>query len=976
MPKNALCSATIVTAFGLSALMAQPASASEEVLLDNVRQLTFEGRRAGEGYFNADGTKMIFQSERNPENPFYQIYLMDLETGDVDQLSPGHGRTTCAWVHPSERWALYSSTHEDPRAQDYMVAELQERASGKQKRYSWNYDPAYEIYAQDLSTGARVNLTNVVGYDAEGSYSPDGDWIAFASNRRAYLGDMTEAEAKLFEHDQAAMMDIYLMRADGTQVERLTTALGYDGGPFFSADGKFITWRRFSENGASAEIYTMDLATRAEKRLTHMGHMSWAPYFHPSGDYLIFASNQQGYANFELFLVDAGGMREPVRVTYTDGFDGLPVFSPDGQKLSWTSKRTANNTSQIFWADWNDAKARELLGLNVSAAVTAVAPQTDTLAGTTAAIRAADVKRHVAALAADDMEGRLTGTPGEVRATAYVKDAFEHLGLVPAGDGGGWYQAFPFTAGARLGTGNALSVEGVSKTPVLDQDWRPLALSRNGNVGAADVVFVGYGLKAPGTGEIPDYDSYGDLDVTGKWVMMLRFQPQDVAPERRRHWLHYSDLAYKASVAKGLGAKGVIFVSGPHAKTKQKLIDLNRDTATAGTSLAGISISDDLADRMLKASGQSLGALQSALDKGDAVSGFALKDVRVRATLNIERQTKQGRNVLAKLETGASSDQAPVIIGAHIDHLGRGEAAGSLARADEDGAIHPGADDNASGIAALLEVAQYLIDQQRAGKLKAKRDIWFAAWSGEELGTLGSTHFVEELGKQVGGYGYLKGKIAAYLNMDMIGHLRDQVFLQGTGSSSVWAREIERRNVPVGLAIQTQSDPYLPTDATPFYMKGVPVLNAFTGAHEYYSTPRDTADKLNYDGVRDIARLMAGIARSLAKADAAPDYIEVARKKGGMARKHLRAYLGTIPAYGQDDSVKGVKLQGAVKGAPAEKAGVQNGDVLVGLAGVDIETIHDFMNALGGLKVGESTILKIQRNGEIVDLTVMPGTRE
>ena len=215
------------------------AYAAEEMdLLSNTRQLTFEGRRAGEGYFSADGTRMIFQSERDAINPFYQIYLMDLETGDVDLVSTGYGKTTCAWIHPVADKVLYASTHDDPDARQKMQAELDFRASGKQRRYSWDYDEHYEIYEQDLITGERRNLTHALGYDAEGAYSPDGSRIVFASNRRAYSDQMSAEVQAIFEHDKSFMMDLYLMNADGSGVRRLTDAPGYDGGPFFSFDGK------------------------------------------------------------------------------------------------------------------------------------------------------------------------------------------------------------------------------------------------------------------------------------------------------------------------------------------------------------------------------------------------------------------------------------------------------------------------------------------------------------------------------------------------------------------------------------------------------------------------------------------------------------------------------------------------------------------------------------------------------------------
>lgn len=954
------------------------ASTIESALVMNVRQLTFEGKRAGEGYFSADGTKMIFQSERDGANPYYQIYLMDFRTGDVEHVSNGVGKTTCAWIHPSGERVLYASTHDDPNAHEKMRAELAFRASGKTKRYSWDYDEQYEIYGQDLQSGQKTNLTNARGYDAEGSYSPNGEKIAFASNRRAYQGGLNKKEQKLFDHSASSLMDIYLMNADGTNVERLTDTLGYDGGPFFSADGRKITWRRFSEDGHQAEIFTMDLATRQEKQLTRTGVMSWAPFFHPSGDYLIFTSNREGYANFELFLVDAEGRREPVRVTYTDGFDGLPVFSPDGKKLSWTSKRTSQK-SQIYMADWNDDEARRLLSMapeiSPEAAQETSPSNTSSVAATTDEISATDARLHVEALTDKAMEGRLTGTAGARRASRYVASVFEGLGLVPAGDKGTWFQAFDFAAGVSLGDKNQLHIDGYApeKGFTLNQDWRPLAVSKSGAIATGEIVFAGYGIVAPETDEVPDYDAYGDLDVNGKWVMVLHHQPDDITAQWRRHLLHYSDLAFKVSVAKQRGAKGLIVVVGPRSKSKDRLVALKMDVASAGSSLGVISLHQDVAARMLAQNGVDLAQLQKRLDDAKMTKSFILKDIKVSAHIDITHQIRQGRNVVARLFAAQGSSTKPaVVIGAHLDHLGYGEISGSLARADEQGAVHSGADDNASGVAALIEVAQYLSAQKQNGTLKAERDMLFIAWSGEELGTLGSLHYTEKLAAN----GTLRDHVSAYLNMDMVGRLKDKLYLQGTGSSPVWAREIERRNIPVGLSIATKSDPYLPTDSTPFYMQGVPVLNAFTGAHEDYSSPRDTAKKLNYTGIRDVARLMAGIGRSLAKSKKEPAYIQVTRRKSDISRKHIRAYLGTIPSYGQDNAIKGVKLQGAIKGAPAQAAGIKNGDVLVGLAGVEIGTIHDFMNALAGLKVDEKTDMTIIREGKKLILTVVPAAKD
>jgi Tol biopolymer transport system component len=237
----------------------QAAAQAEAALVTQVRQLTFEGRRAGEGYFSRDARQMVFQSEREPGNPFYQIYRMDLETGDIQRISPGYGKTTCSWVHPSGQKVLFSSTHEDPQARQKQADEIKRRESGKQERYAWDYDDYYDVFEHDGGAGQYRNLTKTRGYDAEGSWSPDGKRIAFASNRRGYSEKLTDQEQKKFQADPAWMMDIYIMDADGKNVRRLTDAPGYDGGPFFSSDGRRICWRRFSENGAVAEIYTMNV---------------------------------------------------------------------------------------------------------------------------------------------------------------------------------------------------------------------------------------------------------------------------------------------------------------------------------------------------------------------------------------------------------------------------------------------------------------------------------------------------------------------------------------------------------------------------------------------------------------------------------------------------------------------------------------------------------------------------------------------
>ena len=972
------------------------ASAQEEAnFLSKIRQLTFAGKRAGEGYFNADGTKLIFQSERDPANPFYQIFLLDLDTGDTQQISPGHGKTTCAWLHPDGHKALFASTQDDPDARKEQEAELKDRAEGKQKRYAWDYDEFFDIFAYDLGSKAYTNLTQAKGYDAEGCYSPDGTQIVFSSNRAWYdpaVTGISPEDRAWFAMNPSFGLDLYLMNADGSNVRRLTSAPGYDGGPFFSHDGKKICFRRFDRKGETAEVYTMNLDGTEERQLTHLGAMSWAPFFHPSGDYLIFNTNTQGFANFELYLVDAAGAKPPVRITYTDGWDGLANFSPDGKKLTWSSKRGSDGLSQIFLADWNHEAALEALSAPKTAP-TPPASQPSEVSGIRDAkpeIRVEDLKAHVEYLSSDALEGRMPGTEGEKLATAYAAKSFEMAGLKPWIEDSSkfsYFQEFTFTAGVALGAKNSLVLHrgDQSNTLTLDRDWRPLSFSQNGVIDPSEIVFAGYGIEIPEGQAEQDgtvtklYTSYYQTNPKDKWVVMFRFVPEGLEGDARRKFLRYASLRHKALNARERGAKGVIFVSGPNTTVKEDLVPLSFDASLADSGIPTISISTKLGEELVASAGKNLKELQDGLDKGDMMIGFPIPNTRLGAEIDIVQQTSTGRNVIGRLPaaTEGGRKRPALILGAHIDHLGNKPNSSSRALGKEQFEVHHGADDNASGTAGLLELAHYLADASAKGSLKLERDILFAAWSGEELGLFGSSHFTRELAKATKGDADAKlgGVLCANLNMDMIGRLRDSVVLQGIGSSSIWPAEIEQRNAPVGLSVTLQQDTYLSTDATSFYLREVPILSAFTGGHEDYHRPTDTADKCNYDGMKDITRFMGLVARSLATSPTDPDFIQIQRQAPKGQRAGLRVWLGTIPDYAQGDLV-GVKVSGATPGGPAAAAGVQAGDVITKLDGKEVKNIYDYTYLLEGLKVGKEIEMVVQRKGAPTTLKITPGSRE
>ncbi|MEZ4279013.1 MAG: M28 family peptidase [Myxococcota bacterium] len=1022
------------TGRGDGALAASEPRASEPALYRDARPLTFAGRRTGEGYFSPDGRSLVFQSEREPGNPFYQIYRWRLTTGELDRISPGLGRASCAWFHPDGERILFASTHEDPGAELAQALELEKRAAGRTDRYSWDFDAGYDLFVAEPD-GSLTPLAKAEGYDAEGSFSPDGRFVVFASNRHAYEEPLSADERDRLARDPSYFVDLYRLELATGALVRLTETPGYDGGPFHSPDGSRIVWRRFSEDGARAEIHAMNVDGRGARALTHLGVMSWAPFFHPSGDYIVFSTNLHGFDDFELYLVDAEGERDPVRVTERAGFDGLPVFAPTGDVLVWTSNRTEGKQSQLFRADWNDTAAREALGLATRPA--ALLPFLRSPLATAPAapgrVRPDDIAAHVAALTDPRTGGRGTGQPGEALAAEHVEAAMSALGLVPAGDDGRFLHRFEYSAGIALGEGNALRVEragtgpapahgastpprpvpdagpidAATPSPIVDTDWRPLAFSTSGEISPRQLVFAGYGLVAPAEREHPAVDEYAGLDLAGRWALVLRDLPGPISGERRQHLQRYASLRHKAMIARDRGAVGIVFVNGPRSGFREPLAPLRFDAAIAGSGLAVISASEALVDRWLAASGRTLAESQDRIDtafappegspssdsdagsaagdEGDAGPEsnaaavtdaatelrFELADVRLGARIALETLRSTSHNVIGRLQVGGQPSRQTIVLGAHLDHLGRGEGSGSLADASEAGQIHPGADDNASGVAVLLEIARSLARRRAAGESLGQRDFVFAAWSGEELGLLGSDAWVD---RHVGPHAREAGPVA-YLNFDMVGRLGDELVVHGAGSSLAWDALIEQAALPGPLALALRDDADLPTDSTSFYTRGLPVLSAFTGVHAEYHTPRDRPELLNFEGAAAIADLFARVAVLLSRAPEPPAFEARPLAAGSPNRGGLRVYLGTIPDYSETD-VRGVRLSGVSPGGPADAAGLQRGDTIVEVDGQPIENLYDFTYALEALRVGQTARIVILRDGRRTTLPVVPRSRD
>ena len=418
--------------------------------------------------------------------------------------------------------------------------------------------------------------------------------------------------------------------------------------------------------------------------------------------------------------------------------------------------------------------------------------------------------------------------------------------------------------------------------------------------------------------------------------------------------------------ARQRGAKAMLVVTGPRSPNAGETIPMSFDTALAGSGIAAASISHTVAEVIFAAvEGKTLEATQQSLDTGNPhVAGFELPGLTVTLHTAVAREKQVGRNIVAYLPATGGAPQVPkpwIALGAHYDHLGHGRNGNSLARKEEAGQIHFGADDNASGTSAVLAVGEAL------SKLPRRRNILLDFWSGEELGLIGSGAFAAKPPVPV-------DQIAAYLNFDMVGRMQDnKLNAQAVGTSPIWAKVLEQANVTAGFDLQLQQDPYLPTDVASFNQAGVPSLNFFTGSHSDYHRPTDTADKINYEDLDRIVSFATGIAKKLVDMDVPPEFVKVDQPSQGGGRAGIRVFTGTIPDYTSE--VKGLLLGGVVGGGPAEKAGLQKGDVIVELAGQTITNVYDYTYALELLKIGEPVKVVYQRDNKRVETTLTPAAR-
>jgi hypothetical protein len=563
------------------------------------------------------------------------------------------------------------------------------------------------------------------------------------------------------------------------------------------------------------------------------------------------------------------------------------------------------------------------------------------------------IQADVARLASTEWQGRRAGTDGADRAADWIAGRFREAGLDAAGDGGSFFQEFSFISGAVLGAGNRVEASG-RKAWKAGRDFRPAAFSLSG-AAEGEVVFVGYGIVAPDLGR----DDYAGIEVSGRIALALRYGPE--GSDTQSKWGAFMALRYKALTAREKGARALLVVSGPLTRgAADDLVPFRADVSLQDAGLPVVSIRRKVADAILAPHGSSLEAVQRRLDSAGRPASFPVDGSRVSLAAEVVAQRAATRNVV-----GVVPGRGPeaIVVGAHYDHLGLG-ATGSLDPKPE-GKVHHGADDNASGTAALIGLARAIAPR----RAELARSVYFVAFGAEELGTLGSSHFVKAPPVPL-------ERIAAMVNMDMVGRLRDSTLeLHGVGSSPVWKGLIEEANGAAGLKLRIVEGGYGPSDHNPFYAAGRPVLFAFTGAHADYHRPSDTADKIDAVGIARVLGLIEPTVALLARSTEPVPFVRVAAEASppASAARGLRAWVGGIPDYAEQGP--GVRFSGVQPGSPAEKAGVRTGDVLVRFGTTEIRNIYDYTYALGAAKPGDQVRAVVRRGDALVPLEITLGTR-
>ncbi len=558
-----------------------------------------------------------------------------------------------------------------------------------------------------------------------------------------------------------------------------------------------------------------------------------------------------------------------------------------------------------------------------------------------------NLRKHITYLASDELEGRKAGTKGDSLAATYIRDKFRAAGAVLQGDNG--FQYFSLVAGVSQGDGNAFFVNG-QKADV-SVDFMPLSFSSSATVDA-EVIFAGYGITGI-SGDI-NWDDYAFADVKGKWVMVLRGDPE---PENQNSaFIPLATDRSKALTARDKGAAGLILVSPSGMEKKDVPLDLSYDKTVSDAGIPVVSVTRMLASKILQLPVTAIDSLEKVM-LGKVLPVSLRPGTKVKASTDVVREKVISRNVMAVIPgSDISLRNEYIVVGAHYDHLGMG-GTGSGSRVPDLHAVHGGADDNASGVASLIELAEWFGKSEN----RTSRSLLFVSFGAEEMGLVGARHFVANSPVSL-------KSIKAMINMDMVGRLNAEspvVTISGTGTFTVADSLVDALSSTAAFEVRKVADGYGPSDHAAFYGEGIPVLFLTTGAHSDYHTPDDNVDRINFPGQVKVTEFVATLSTGLGNMKNAPIFKESGtRSQAGHYGRNLKVTLGIMPDVSGGETSGGMKVEGVRKDGPAEISGMLKGDVIIAINGLPVSNIYDYMSRLGKLRAGERANIEVLRDGK------------
>ena len=561
-----------------------------------------------------------------------------------------------------------------------------------------------------------------------------------------------------------------------------------------------------------------------------------------------------------------------------------------------------------------------------------------------------DIVKHIRFLSDDKRAGRYPGTRGSKDVIAYLINQLKSYGVQPAGEGSSFKQTFSILDSVKIGRNNSLKIN--DRPLNIEEDYTPLWFSGNSSV-SAEVVFAGYGINLISDSLV--WNDYKDLNVDGKWVMVMRHSPERENPHSV--YAPHSDLHKKMIEARDRGAVGIIFISQVEDST---LIPFKYIPGYSKSGIPAIHINNEVADDILNSIGSSRKVVQDKMNSNLKPESFKISDVKISANVELKNIYSRAANVIGKIVSRNHKYRDEyIVIGAHFDHLGYG-GPGSGSLKPDTNAIHNGANDNASGTAGLLELAHKLQNNRQL----LKRSVLLIGFDAEEKGLLGSKYFIQNPTVE-------KSDIVTMINMDMIGKMKDSiVVIGGVGTSPIFEKILDSLSMDSGLKFEFDQAGYGPSDHASFYSEDIPVLFFFTGDYDNnYHLPEDDWQFINLKGERQILSVIHDLVIDISRQDLRPSFTLAGPKKQQTQRNNNKVKLGIIPHYG--GTIDGLKIDKIYDpNGPAARAGIRSGDIIKSIDKKPVKDIYEYMQRIKDFKKGQSVPIDIKRDGRIIMLTI------